>query len=137
MQIFLSVFLSVFVFHKQLITCLSLSLQLSVVHVYINYYHYVHVDVLIVFNDFYLFSVSQVSKKRRAKVTYSYTPDNEDELTLQPGQIVEVIKEVEEGWLEGSLDGKVGVFPSNIVEPLKDVGDPVPPPQLPAKSMKN
>ncbi len=86
---------------------------------------------------FCLFSESQVSKKRRAKVTYSYTPDNEDELTLQPGQIVEVIKEVEEGWLEGSLDGKVGVFPSNFVEPLKDVGDPVPPPQLPAKSMKN
>ena len=80
---------------------------------------------------------TQVAKKRRAKVTYSYSPDNEDELKLLPGQIVDVIEEIEEGWFEGSLNGKVGVFPSNFVEIVEETDEPAPPPPVTMRSKKN
>lgn len=31
-----------------------------------------------------------------------------------------MLLQVEEGWWEGSLNGKVGVFPSNFVEMIED-----------------
>ncbi|CAC5402749.1 CD2-associated protein,SH3 domain-containing kinase-binding protein 1 [Mytilus coruscus] len=49
---------------------------------------------------------------KRAKVLFSYEPDNEDELKLDIDDVVDVFKQEEEGWWEGSLHGKVGVFPS-------------------------
>ncbi|XP_076373762.1 SH3 domain-containing kinase-binding protein 1-like isoform X3 [Tachypleus tridentatus] len=51
----------------------------------------------------------------RARVLYSYTPANDDELELEVNDIIEVLDEVEEGWWKGILKGSVGVFPSNFV----------------------
>ncbi|XP_055304658.1 SH3 domain-containing kinase-binding protein 1 isoform X2 [Sitodiplosis mosellana] len=56
------------------------------------------------------------TKNRRCKAVYSYTQNNNDELTLAVGDIVEFLGEVEEGWWRGKLSGKIGVFPSNFVE---------------------
>ncbi|GAB1605485.1 SH3 domain-containing kinase-binding protein 1-like isoform X1 [Argonauta hians] len=55
-------------------------------------------------------------KKKLAKVQFDYIPEAEDELELHIGDILEVFREVEEGWWEGQLHGKVGMFPSNFVE---------------------
>eukprot|EP00057_Strongylocentrotus_purpuratus_P019618 XP_011674092.1 PREDICTED: SH3 domain-containing kinase-binding protein 1 [Strongylocentrotus purpuratus] len=57
------------------------------------------------------------SKKRkmRAKVTFSYSPQNEDELELVVNETVEVVDQPEEGWWEGVIKGKSGLFPSNFV----------------------
>ncbi|NXA66448.1 VINEX protein, partial [Mohoua ochrocephala] len=41
------------------------------------------------------------------------------ELTLQKGDIVYIHKEVDRNWLEGEHHGRVGIFPSNYVEPIK------------------
>lgn len=46
---------------------------------------------------------------------YSYTQNNNDELSLAVGDIIEFLGEVEEGWWRGKLAGKIGVFPSNFV----------------------
>ncbi|XP_063954124.1 SH3 domain-containing kinase-binding protein 1-like isoform X6 [Lytechinus pictus] len=51
----------------------------------------------------------------RAKVTFSYSPQNEDELELIVNETVEVIDQPEEGWWEGVIKGKHGLFPSNFV----------------------
>ncbi|KAM4795446.1 SH3 domain-containing kinase-binding protein 1 isoform 2-T2 [Rhinophrynus dorsalis] len=45
-------------------------------------------------------------------------PQNEDELELKVGEIIEVLGEVEEGWWEGILNGKTGMFPSNFIKEL-------------------
>ncbi|XP_051969896.1 SH3 domain-containing kinase-binding protein 1 isoform X1 [Xyrauchen texanus] len=57
-------------------------------------------------------------RKRRCKAAFSYTPQNEDELELKIGDVIEVLGEVEEGWWEGSLHGKTGMFPSNFTNEL-------------------
>lgn len=53
-----------------------------------------------------------------AKVTFDYEPENPDELKLTVGDILIVINKEEEGWWEGDLNGKTGMFPSNFVELL-------------------
>ncbi|XP_003387364.1 PREDICTED: SH3 domain-containing kinase-binding protein 1-like [Amphimedon queenslandica] len=58
--------------------------------------------------------------KRRAKVAYSYTAENPDELNLPLGSTVEVLGEEEEGWWRGKLDGREGVFPSNFVQLIEE-----------------
>ncbi|XP_051542642.1 SH3 domain-containing kinase-binding protein 1-like [Myxocyprinus asiaticus] len=57
-------------------------------------------------------------RKRRCKAAFSYTPQNEDELELKIGDVIEVLGEVEEGWWEGTLNGKTGMFPSNFTKEL-------------------
>lgn len=52
---------------------------------------------------------------------YSYTQNNNDELTLTVGDIIDFIEEVEEGWWRGKLNGKIGVFPSNFVVAFNSV----------------
>ena len=69
-------------------------------------------------------AMPQSSKIRRAKVAFSYAADNIDELSLEPGQIVEVLAEEEEGWWRGKMGGKEGVFPSNFVEIIEEVAEP-------------
>nr|XP_050026538.1 SH3 domain-containing kinase-binding protein 1-like isoform X2 [Dermacentor andersoni] len=53
--------------------------------------------------------------RRRARVAFSYQPQNEDELQLEVSDVIEVLEEVEEGWWKGVLKGRIGVFPSNFV----------------------
>ncbi|XP_069617613.1 SH3 domain-containing kinase-binding protein 1 isoform X1 [Ranitomeya imitator] len=58
------------------------------------------------------------TRRRRCQVAFSYIPQNEDELELKVGEIIEVLGEVEEGWWEGILHGKSGMFPSNFIKEL-------------------
>ncbi|XP_029003458.1 SH3 domain-containing kinase-binding protein 1 isoform X2 [Betta splendens] len=55
-------------------------------------------------------------RKRRCKAAFSYVPQHEDELELKIGDVIEIIAEVEEGWWEGVLNGKTGMFPSNFTK---------------------
>ncbi|XP_008394694.1 SH3 domain-containing kinase-binding protein 1 isoform X5 [Poecilia reticulata] len=55
-------------------------------------------------------------RKRRCKASFSYAPQHEDELELKVGDVIEIIAEVEEGWWEGVLNGKIGMFPSNFTK---------------------
>ncbi|XP_069368203.1 SH3 domain-containing kinase-binding protein 1 isoform X5 [Paralichthys olivaceus] len=55
-------------------------------------------------------------RKRRCKAAFSYVPQHEDELELKIGDVIEIIAEVEEGWWEGLLNGKTGMFPSNFTK---------------------
>uniref|UniRef100_UPI0037E82CB5 CD2-associated protein isoform X2 n=1 Tax=Semicossyphus pulcher TaxID=241346 RepID=UPI0037E82CB5 len=62
-------------------------------------------------------------KKRQCKALFDYQPQNEDELELKVGEIIDIIEEVEEGWWNGNLNGKSGLFPSNFVKEVDTVGD--------------
>ncbi|XP_076617458.1 SH3 domain-containing kinase-binding protein 1 isoform X3 [Chaetodon auriga] len=62
-------------------------------------------------------------RKRRCKAAFSYVPQHEDELELKIGDIIEIIAEVEEGWWEGFLNGKTGMFPSNFTKEILTESD--------------
>ena len=54
-----------------------------------------------------------------AVVTFDYDAQQDDELTLRVGQVLRNVRVVGEGWAEGELLGKMGMFPSNFVEMRK------------------
>ncbi|XP_034021984.1 SH3 domain-containing kinase-binding protein 1 isoform X2 [Thalassophryne amazonica] len=62
-------------------------------------------------------------RKRRCKAAFSYVPQHEDELELKIGDVIEIIAEVEEGWWEGILNGKTGMFPSNFTKEILPESD--------------
>lgn len=48
---------------------------------------------------------------------YEYDALHEDELTLRPGDVIKNVRYIEEdGWMEGDLNGKRGLFPDNFVK---------------------
>lgn len=57
---------------------------------------------------------------KKFKVTFAYAADNADELTLQVGDVIEFLEEVEEGWAKGKCNGKVGLYPTNFCTEIKN-----------------
>ncbi|EHB00144.1 CD2-associated protein [Heterocephalus glaber] len=68
-------------------------------------------------------NIKKKTKKRQCKVLFEYIPQNEDELELKVGDIIDINEEVEEGWWSGTLNHKVGLFPSNFVKELEGTDD--------------
>ncbi|XP_041109444.1 CD2-associated protein-like isoform X2 [Polyodon spathula] len=64
-------------------------------------------------------SLKRKSKKRQCRVVFEYLPQNEDELELKVGDVVDINEEVEEGWCSGTMNGKSGLFPSNFVKEIE------------------
>ncbi|KAM4835284.1 CD2-associated protein isoform 2-T2 [Thomomys bottae] len=64
-------------------------------------------------------SIKKKLKKRQCKVLFDYIPQNEDELELKVGDIIDINDEVEEGWWSGTLNNRLGLFPSNFVKELE------------------
>ncbi|KAM5163373.1 CD2-associated protein isoform 2-T2 [Mantella aurantiaca] len=64
-------------------------------------------------------SFKKKSKKRQCKALFDYVPQNEDELELKVGDILDITEEVEEGWWSGTRSGRTGLFPSNFVKELE------------------
>ncbi|XP_028652643.1 CD2-associated protein isoform X1 [Erpetoichthys calabaricus] len=68
-------------------------------------------------------NVKRRSKKRQYRVTFDYSAQHEDELELKVGDVVDFSEEVEEGWWNGSVNGKFGLFPSNFVREIEGAED--------------
>ncbi|XP_059194540.1 SH3 domain-containing protein 21 [Centropristis striata] len=60
----------------------------------------------------------RMKQTRKCEVSFAYNPLNEDELELAVGEIIEIIREIEDGWWMGVKNGKVGAFPSNFVKEI-------------------
>ncbi|XP_054471249.1 nostrin [Anoplopoma fimbria] len=54
----------------------------------------------------------------KCKALYNFTPEQEDELTLKEGDLLDIYGKEENGWWFGKLHGKTGHFPSTYVEEL-------------------
>ncbi|XP_026146048.1 CD2-associated protein-like isoform X2 [Carassius auratus] len=53
-------------------------------------------------------------------VEFEYEAVHDDELTLRLGDVIRNVRRIEEeGWMEGDLNGKRGLFPDNFVKELK------------------
>ncbi|XP_041096598.1 SH3 domain-containing protein 21 isoform X3 [Polyodon spathula] len=62
-------------------------------------------------------------KQTLCEVTFAYSPLDKDELELKEGEIIEFIKEIEDGWWLGNKNGKIGAFPSNFVKTITETTD--------------
>ncbi|XP_041355450.1 rho guanine nucleotide exchange factor 7-like isoform X1 [Gigantopelta aegis] len=53
------------------------------------------------------------------KALHTFKGSNNDELCFSKGDIITVTQALDEGWWEGTLNGKTGWFPSNYVKEVK------------------
>ncbi|KAL3284526.1 hypothetical protein HHI36_018684 [Cryptolaemus montrouzieri] len=69
---------------------------------------------------------SQISSSDfvKYKALYEFVARNGDEISFQPGDIINVpkIQNAEPGWLAGEIRGQTGWFPESYVEPVDGVG---------------
>lgn len=60
---------------------------------------------------------------------YDYDGEEDQELTFEEGEVIRVINKcahgVDDGWWEGEIDGRVGNFPSLVVEECDEFGEPL------------
>ncbi|XP_048258270.1 rho guanine nucleotide exchange factor 7-like isoform X3 [Haliotis rufescens] len=56
---------------------------------------------------------------KHVKAVHNFKGSNNDELCFCKGDIITVTQALEEGWWEGTLNGKTGWFPSNYVKEVK------------------
>ncbi|XP_005453018.2 nostrin isoform X1 [Oreochromis niloticus] len=54
----------------------------------------------------------------KCKAIYSFTPEHDDELALNEGDLLDIYSKEENGWWFGMLNGQTGHFPSTYVEEL-------------------
>ncbi|KYB27571.1 hypothetical protein TcasGA2_TC013784 [Tribolium castaneum] len=59
---------------------------------------------------------SPVQPIAQCKALYAYTPNLTDELALQPGDLLSVYRQQDDGWWLGECKGNVGIFPATYVE---------------------
>ena len=50
---------------------------------------------------------------------FEYVGQEDDELSLKPGDVISDVSKMDGGWWEGSLNGKRGMFPDNFVKVRK------------------
>ncbi|XP_034409430.1 SH3 domain-containing protein 21 isoform X2 [Cyclopterus lumpus] len=62
--------------------------------------------------------IKKMKQTRKCEVAFAYSPFNEDELQLDVGETLEIIREIEDGWWMGVKNGRFGAFPSNFVKEI-------------------
>ena len=56
----------------------------------------------------------------QALVEFDYQAEQPDELSIKKGDIIKNVKQEEDGWMRGKLNGKEGLFPDNFVKIMKE-----------------
>ncbi|XP_062865362.1 rho guanine nucleotide exchange factor 7b [Trichomycterus rosablanca] len=70
------------------------------------------------------------------KARFNFQQSNDDELCFNKGDIIQVMRQEDGGWWEGTFDGKTGWFPSNYVREVKGREKPISPKPGTLKSPK-
>ena len=54
-------------------------------------------------------------------VEYDYVAQEQDELNLKKGEVITNVVKIQEGWCQGLLNGRKGMFPDNFVKVFEGI----------------
>lgn len=60
----------------------------------------------------------------KVRALFEYKSDYADDLTFAPGQLITVTEIEDDEWYSGTYEGKLGMFPKNFVEIVKEEASP-------------
>ena len=63
--------------------------------------------------------VCRCGSENVVEAAFGFDARNDTELTFPPGALLEVTKDVDDDWLEGSFNGRTGLFPKSYVKSSK------------------
>ena len=49
---------------------------------------------------------------------FDYVAEEDNELSMPEGAVIEDVEQIDEGWWSGTLDGKTGLFPGKCIGQL-------------------
>lgn len=61
---------------------------------------------------------------KRCRILWDYNGTHEDDLSVSAGDIVVIVSRVDAEWTQGTIDGRIGIFPSNYGEELSEEDSP-------------
>ena len=56
--------------------------------------------------------------QQKVQALYDFEPQEEGELLMRKGDIVNVVEKVDQNWWKGTCDGRTGLFPAPYVREL-------------------
>eukprot|EP00743_Colponemidia_sp_Colp-15_P005551 GILK01005972.1.p1 GENE.GILK01005972.1~~GILK01005972.1.p1 ORF type:complete len:1483 (+),score=292.66 GILK01005972.1:72-4451(+) len=66
------------------------------------------------------------------RALYPFAPQDDSQLELRVGDLIKVVDQYDDGWWEGMIDGRTGLFPGNYVEIVNEPpAPPLPAPRAP------
>lgn len=51
-----------------------------------------------------------------ARAKYNFTAEKKSELTLKKGDMINLVRQIDQNWTQGQCNGRIGVFPTKYVE---------------------
>ena len=61
-------------------------------------------------------AVPSESAAEQVRALFAYAATQDDELSFEAGELINIVNKDKEEWWSGELNGKTGVFPANYVE---------------------
>ena len=63
-------------------------------------------------------SAHELREKPICRALYDFIAENDEELSFKEGDIIELKEQADDNWFEGTIDGRIGLFPISYVEVL-------------------
>lgn len=63
---------------------------------------------------------SDSGRHLHCKALFDYSSDVPDDLSFNAGDVIKIHKRISDDWIEGELNGRVGMFPLGYVEMVED-----------------